>query len=197
MVGATSARFGTVATWANGGEPVAKRAACLLMMNWSLEGRIMRPDHFCGPSIVVPIRIAEAIMAHPVDSAIATWQAENHELGMIQFSTSDTVGDLFPYYHLPAGTTFLGLMEADALCLMNDGRIVVYDHEVDRVLCEAAPTQSAFLNALAVLQQYFQQCAADEKYCDDESARIAARVRASEVAGGDRYTSFFSMMVGA
>lgn len=136
-------------------------------------------------------------MPHAVDPTLAAWQAENHELGMLVFFPSDAAAEQFPYYELPANATFLGLMEADALCLTEDGGVVVYDHEVNGVLCPAASSQTAFLSALAVLQQHFAKSVADEAYYRNESAAVSARVQASEMAGGEEYSSFYCMMVGA
>jgi hypothetical protein len=140
----------------------------------------------------------ERIMSYAVDPTIAAWQADGHEVGMIAFAATETASEQFPYYELPAECTFLGLMEADALCLAEDGSVVVYDHEVaERVLCRAAPDQATFLAALAALEAHFEKCATDTAYWEDESAAAAVRERCTEIAGGEEYAAFYSMMVGA
>ncbi|QDT24386.1 hypothetical protein [Gimesia chilikensis] len=133
-----------------------------------------------------------------IDPKIADWQQNKHVVGMIEFSASASAADCFPYYALPAEATFIGLAEADALCLMNDGTLQVYDHEVEnRVLCPVAQNQTVFISALKVLEAHFGKCVADESYDEDESAAVAVRQQCGEIAGGDDYAEFFSMMVGA
>jgi hypothetical protein len=133
-----------------------------------------------------------------IDPTIADWQQDKHVVGMIVFSAPESAAECFPYYALPANATFIGLAEADALCLMNDGTLQMYDHEVEnRVFCPVAPSQTVFISALKVLEEYFEKCVADESYSDDESAAVAVRQQCCEIAGGDDYAAFFSMMVGA
>jgi len=52
-------------------------------------------------------------MADYVDPTIAQWQAEKHEIGMVEFLPSEIVADCFPFYELPPNATFLGLMDAN------------------------------------------------------------------------------------
>ena len=137
-------------------------------------------------------------MPHPVDSTIAAWQSDRHELGMIEFFPSDAAAEKFPFYPLPDDAVFLGLMEVDALCLMDDGTLRVYDHEVQgRILCPAAPNQARLIAALKVLEDHFEKCGEDDAYCDDETAAVTVRERCTKIAGGDEYASFFCSMVGA
>lgn len=137
-------------------------------------------------------------MAHVIDSAIADWQASEHEIGILTFSPADSASQRFPFYVLPNDSVFLGLMEADALCLMADGSICIYDHEVaDRVLCHAASSQTAFISALSVLKEYFEKCVSDESYWDDESAAVSVRKQCAEIAGGNAHNGFFCGLIGS
>ncbi len=136
-------------------------------------------------------------MTHVVDPKIAAWQTDHRVIGMIEFSPSDTATKLFPFYRLPVDVTFLGLIEADALCLTSDGALVVYDHEVsNRVFCSAAPCQVTFLAALDVLEKHFEKCVNDESYWNDESAAVLVREHCAAIVGGEEYDGFFCMMVG-
>ncbi len=136
-------------------------------------------------------------MSCEIIPTISEWQSEAREIGMLTFLPSSSVAKHFPYYSLPDNALFIGLMESDALCMMDDGSIQVYDHEVpDRVLSVASPNQEVFVAALAVLEEYFEKCVADESYYDDESAGIEVRERCAAIAGGDDYTGFFCGLVG-
>lgn len=136
-------------------------------------------------------------MAHNIEPAIADWQVSEREIGILTFSPAGSASQWFPFYVLPNDSVFLGLMEADALCLMADGSIRVYDHEVtDRVLCHAAANQTAFISALSVLEEYFEVCASDEVYGDDESTAVKFRKRCAEIAGGNEYDAFFCGLIG-
>jgi len=136
-------------------------------------------------------------MAHLVDPTIAAWQADRQEIGMVEFLPPDTATSRFPYYRLPSDSTLIGVMEADALCLMEDGSLRVYDHESPgRVLCLAARNQLAFVEAMNVLEDYFDRCGEDDNYCDDESAAVAVRERCTSIAGGDEFAPFFTSLVG-
>ena len=131
----------------------------------------------------------------PLPESLAALQTGQYVVGMIEFFPSETAGDQFPYYELPADATFLGVMEVDALCLLDDGSVVVYDHEaVNRILCRASSSESAFLSALAVLNEFFEKCAADGSF--DEAGAVEVRDRCTEIAGGEEYRSFFVMMLG-
>jgi hypothetical protein len=136
-------------------------------------------------------------LASSVDPIIAAWQTEQHKIGMIEFFPLDTVAARFPFCKLPSDATFLGVMEADALCLMDGGALRVYDHEVaDRIFCLAALNQSKLIEALKVLEEYFEKCGEDDDYCEDETAGVTVRERCTAIAGGEEYESFFGSLVG-
>lgn len=132
-----------------------------------------------------------------VDPDIARWQANEHEIGMIEFAPTQAAEDRFPYYPLPESAVFLGVMEVDALCLSPDGSLCVYDNEVhDRVICQAATDQSSFVAAMKELERHFEKCVADESYYDDMDAAALVRDKCSQLAGGKQYESFFSSLLG-
>ncbi len=117
---------------------------------------------------------------------------------MIQFLPCNEARDQFPHYDLPSESMFVGLMDADAICLLPDGSLVVYDHGVsNRVLCKAAPSQETFLEAVAVLENHFKACVEDPRYWAGESAAREVSRRCTEIAGGEDYASFFCTMIGA
>ena len=76
------------------------------------------------------------------------------------------------------------MLESDALCLLPNGSICVYDHEVaDRILCAAAPNQPALISALSELEAYFDSCADDDELAEDESANIEMREKCTRLVG--------------
>jgi hypothetical protein len=136
-------------------------------------------------------------MSPPLDSRIANWQSDGHEIGMVEFHPTKAAKERFPYYHLPDDETFIGVVEADALCVHLDGSLRVYDHESqNRILCPAATDQRSFVAAMIELEQHFERCVRDEKYCDDMDAAATVRDRCVELAGGDDYFPFFTSMLG-
>ncbi len=136
-------------------------------------------------------------MTHAVDPRIANWQTEEYELGTLVFSATEHAESLFPFYDLPAEATFLGLLEDDALCLLPDGSLAVYDHESNgRILCPAAQDQAHFLAAMEVLERHLERCDHDEQYWDDEAAGWAVRGECTKLAGGKPFKAFFSMLIG-
>lgn len=136
-------------------------------------------------------------MPPPLDSRIVDWQADGREIGMVEFLPTETAKDRFPYYPLPDDQTFIGVMETDALCVHVDGSLRVYDHESqNRIICPAASDQQSFVAAMIELEQHFDKCVEDEKYCDDMDAAATVRDRCVELAGGDDYLPFFTSMLG-
>jgi hypothetical protein len=132
-----------------------------------------------------------------VDPDIARWQTDKHQIGMIEFAPTHEADDRFPYYPLPESAVFLGIVEADALCLSGDGSIGVYDNEVqDRVICHAATDQSSFVAAMKELERHFDKCIADDSYYDDMDAAALVRDTCSKLAGGEQYQPFFSSLLG-
>jgi hypothetical protein len=132
-----------------------------------------------------------------VNPAIATWQSEDREIGMVEFAPSDTATDRFPYYSLPDDATFIGAVEADALCLQIDDSLCVYDNASrNRILCPAAVSQPCFVKAMKELEQHFDKCDADDLYCGDLDAAEAVRDRCVNLAGGNEYVPFFTSMLG-
>ena len=129
-----------------------------------------------------------------VDPTIVAWQTERREIGMLQFSPTAIALELFPYWQLSDSSTFLGLLESDAICLLADGSLCVYDHEVtDRILCAAAPDQSSLISALSEMDVFFNRCADDDKLADDESADIEMRKKCTELVGGESYAAFIQL----
>lgn len=136
-------------------------------------------------------------MPPSIDPEIARWQSERREIGMIEFAPTKEAAERFPYYPIPESAIFLGSMEVDALCLVNDGSLCVYDNEAqNRIICRAAKDQSSFVTAMKELDQHFEKCAIDDSYCDDMDAAALVRDKCSRLAGGDAYVSFFTSLVG-
>ncbi|MBT4863521.1 MAG: hypothetical protein HON53_00170 [Planctomycetaceae bacterium] len=139
--------------------------------------------------------VAEVIQPVDLPQSIAECQAQRLEVGMIEFLPSDTAADEFPSYELPANAKFVGILEVDALCLMDDGTLVVYDHQAaGSVLCKAAVSESALLSALAVMQEFYAKNVSEDSF--DEAAAIKVRDRCTEIAGGEECRSFFVMLLG-
>jgi hypothetical protein len=137
-------------------------------------------------------------MPTPLHPTIDLWRSAGRELGMITFLESRPLAERAMDVP-PPRFTGIGLCEADVLCLREEsGELVVLDHEVPgRVLCEVAADQESFLRAADVLQEHFAKCATQDAYRrDKQAAESVARVSAA-AAGGDRYESFYHMMVGA
>ena len=138
---------------------------------------------------------AEVIQPVAFPPTIAVCQAQRIEVGMIEFLPTEMAADEFPSYELPANATFVGTLEVDALCLMDDGTLVVYDHQaVGTVLCKAAVSESALLSALAVMEEFYANNASAASF--DEAAAIKVRDRCTEIAGGEECRSFFVMLLG-
>ena len=86
------------------------------------------------------------------------------------------------------------MLESDALCLLADGTLCVYDHEVaDRLLCAAAPDQSSLISALSEMDAFFDRCGDDDELADDESANIQMRKKCTELIGGADYSAFVQL----
>lgn len=129
-----------------------------------------------------------------VDPTIASWQANQREIGMLEFFPTESAAKRFPYYQLSDSSTFPGLLEFDALCMLTDGTICLYDHDVvDRVLCAAAPNQSSLISALTEMDAFFDRCKDDDDLANDESANIQIREKCTELVGGDAYAAFMQL----
>ena len=129
-----------------------------------------------------------------VDPTIAAWQSERREIGMLELTPTESASECFPYWQLPDASTFLGMLESDALCLLADGTLCVYDHEVaDRLLCAAAPDQSSLISALSEMDSFFDRCGDDDQLADDESANTQMREKCTELVGGEPYAAFILM----
>ena len=129
-----------------------------------------------------------------VAPTIAMWQSERHEIGMLEFLPSDSSPERFPYWPLPSDVTFLGNVECDALCLMDDGTLCLFDHEVaERTLCKAAPNQSNLIDSLLAVEDHLNRCGEDDALADDESAEIAMREHCTATIGGPNFASFIQL----
>ena len=136
----------------------------------------------------------ESSLMPTVDPKIAAWQSELREIGMLELAPTESASERFPYWQLPDTSTFLGKLESDALCLLSDGALCVYDHEVaDRVLCAAAPNQSSLISALSEMDTFFERCANDDDLADDESADRQMREKCTELIGGSEYAAFVQL----
>ncbi len=139
--------------------------------------------------------VAESSQPVAFPPTIAECQAQRFEVGMIEFLPSDTAADEFPSYELPANATFVGTLEVDAICLMDDGTLVVYDHQAaGTVLCKAAASESALLSALTLIEEFYAKNATAASF--DEAAAIKVRERCTEIAGGEECRTFFVMLLG-
>ena len=129
-----------------------------------------------------------------VEPVIAEWQVDRHEIGMLQFFPSDAASERFPFWSLPSNTIFLGVVESDALCLMHDGTLCVFDHEVaGRVVCHAASNQTDLIAALKAMDDYFERCSDDDAFAEDESAAIEMREWCTAMVGGPDFASFIQL----
>ena len=129
-----------------------------------------------------------------VDPTIAAWQTDRREIGMLEFGPTESAAERFPYWQLPDTSTFLGMLESDALCLLADGTLCVYDHEVaDRVLCAAAPDQSSLVLALSEMDAFLERCGDDDALADDESANVQTREKCTTLVGGSDYAGFMQL----
>ena len=93
----------------------------------------------------------------------------------------------------------IGMCEAEALCINSETQeLLLLEHEVPNLICcKAAKTQESFIDALTLLEKYFDRCDESEYYNND--LNIAANVRAecAKLAGGKEYNSFFCGIFGA
>ena len=136
-------------------------------------------------------------MTTQTDPSISEWQSTGHQIGMVEFAPTDAAAVRFPYYALPEDARFLGTMEADALCVLADGSLCVYDTtSKNRINCGAASNQGSFVAALKALEQHFDKCVADNPYCNDLDAAAKVRDRCTALAGGDTYGPFFTSLIG-
>lgn len=98
---------------------------------------------------------------------------------------------------MPDDQTFIGIMEADALCVHVNRFLRVHDHQSqNRILCPAASDQRYFVAAMIELEKHFDRCVEDEEYWDDMDAAASLRDRCVELAGGDDYLPFFTSTLG-
>lgn len=134
------------------------------------------------------------IAIHP---EIAEWQNTAHELGMLEFGTTE---NLTADWHHPVEAKYaaIALDESDLLCIDTDtGELLVLDHEQrNRVLCKASVSQDAFLQAARLLSEHFNRCSNDDEYCADDDAAAQVVRLCTERAGGPAYASFFHSLVG-
>ena len=131
----------------------------------------------------------------PLPQSIVALQEEKSVVGMIEFFPTEAAAEEFPYYSLPQEATFIGLLEIDALCLMSDGSVVVYDNEAkNTILCKAASSESSFLSTLTLIKEFYEQNSTRESF--DEAGAVNVRDRCTELAGGEEYRTFFVMLLG-
>jgi len=129
-----------------------------------------------------------------IDPTIVAWQTDRREIGMLEFAPTESAAERFPFWQLPDASTFLGMIESDALCLLADGTLCVYDHEVaDRILCDAAPDQSSLISAMSEMDAFFERCGDDDDLADDESVNIQMREKCTELVGGNDYAAFMQL----
>ena len=132
------------------------------------------------------------------DQKIHQWQASEHELGILQFGSSDSLREGW-FYEVESRFTPIALAESDLLCVDEQtGELLVFDHEVrGRVFSHASENLAAFVGVAEVLTSYFGKCVEDEKYNDDleEARRVIAKC--AEIAGGEKYEGFYHGMIGA
>jgi hypothetical protein len=128
---------------------------------------------------------------------IQQWQDARHEIGIIEFSSSSDALKRFAH-PIPPGFTAIGTAEAELLCIQDaSGELLLFEHEVaDRIACHCAASQDQFVNALRILEEYFDECAENDDDSDDEAAGLAIVARAAEAAGGSKYEPMYHSMVG-
>ena len=96
------------------------------------------------------VTVARQIAAWQENQQRLAWDANPKEFGVIDFCPADMAAVRFPFYELPADATFLGLMGADALCLMDDCSLRVFDHEAaGRTQPPPAPNQQELVPILS------------------------------------------------
>jgi hypothetical protein len=131
---------------------------------------------------------------HPT---IQQWQDSRHEIGIIEFSSSNDALKRFPH-PIPRGFTPIGTAEAELLCVDDaSGELLLFEHEVaDRIACRCAASQEQFIAALRILDDYFDRCGESDDYSSDATVGRATVARVAEAAGGSKYEPMYHSMVG-
>ena len=133
---------------------------------------------------------AEPSGSEPVLELLRNWDLSKVEIGMVRFPGSHVES---------SGTICLGCVEADPLVLLpNGGEIVVHELGTkEHILWHVAKNGSALLEALVVAAGFLGKRAVGSIDFDDyETARTVA-LECATVAGGNKFTSFFKMLLGA
>lgn len=132
-----------------------------------------------------------------INQQIVSWQSSGYEVGLIKFLKSDAVHDNFTQT-IPTDYLPIGLCECEAVCISKKtGEIVLLEHEAEgEIFCEAAESQSSFISSISVLEDHFGKCIESDDYYNDEAAAVNVRNKCTNVAGGEKYISFYISIVG-
>jgi hypothetical protein len=118
------------------------------------------------------------------------WDLNQVEIGMVRFPDPPD---------LRHGGIRIGCVEADPLVLLTNGDgILVYElNTKERLLWHVARDGSALLEALVIAARFLSKRAVGRIDSNDyEAARLTA-LHCASAAGGDAFTGFYTMLLGA
>jgi hypothetical protein len=117
------------------------------------------------------------------------WDLSKVEIGMVRF----------PGPHLESpGVICIGCVEADPLVLLPDGEIVVHELGTNKhLLWHVAKNSSALLEALVIAARFLAKGAVGKIELADYGAARSVASECASVAGGDKYSGFYKMLLGA
>lgn len=124
----------------------------------------------------------------PMLELLRNWDLSMVQVGMVRFPSQR---------YEPPGMIGIGCVEVDPLVIQPNGEIVVYELGTNQhLLWRVARNCSTFLEALVIAAKFLGKLAISGCHDDFGSAQSVASECAS-VAGGERYSDFYKMLLGA
>jgi hypothetical protein len=92
---------------------------------------------------------------------------------------------------------FFAKFEVDDLAINRvTNEIILVAESTEEIMYYCASNSAAFLEALIFIGAFLQKRSVDEFLYEDENANISIAEECSELAGGEKYFSFYRMMLG-
>lgn len=124
----------------------------------------------------------------PLYDLIANYDTSTLAIGGIDFHVGPR-----PY----RGKYEVGSEHGDVLVVdPASGIVQLVEYGTDHVLTPVAASTARFLDALAVVAEYYARCLIDEELNEDEPTKHRYAARCAEAAGGDAYEAYFISSLG-
>jgi hypothetical protein len=133
--------------------------------------------------------LAEPRCADLILELLRNWDLTKVLVGMVRFDDPQVDA---------SGMIRVGYVEADPLVLLPHGEAVVFEFGTNcHLLWHAAKDSSALLDALIPAAQFLGERGVGKIEWDDSERARTAATRCALAAGGDKYSDFYRMLLGA